>query len=107
MNDQPIRQAHVDRDEGAIYFLTDASSAKDEDVERNPNYWDKPKPYLDRVVVRFVTDSAARAAALESGSLDLGAGGQAETPQGGKGGQLLEDITTLHSGFSWFNQRNH
>lgn len=44
-------------------------------LERNPNYWDKPKPYLDRVVVRFVTDSAARAAALESGSLDLGAGG--------------------------------
>jgi peptide/nickel transport system substrate-binding protein len=22
-------------------------------LERNPNYWDKPKPYLDRVVIRF------------------------------------------------------
>jgi len=40
-------------------------------LERNPNYWDKPKPYLDRVVVRFVLDAAARAAALESGSADL------------------------------------
>lgn len=43
-------------------------------LERNPNYWDKPKPYLDRIVVRFVTDPVARAAALEAGSLDLGAG---------------------------------
>ena len=37
-----------------------------------PNYWDKPKPYLDRVVIRFMTDAAARAAAFEAGDLDLG-----------------------------------
>lgn len=43
-------------------------------LERNPNYWDKPKPYLDRIVVKFITDGVARAAALESGQLDLGAG---------------------------------
>jgi peptide/nickel transport system substrate-binding protein len=43
-------------------------------LERNPDYWDKPKPYLDRVVVRFVLDAAARAAALESGSADLANG---------------------------------
>ena len=41
-------------------------------LERNPNYWDKPKPYLDRVVIRFMTDAAARAAAFEAGDLDLG-----------------------------------
>lgn len=29
--------AHIDRDEGVIYFLTDANSAKDDDVERNPH----------------------------------------------------------------------
>jgi general stress protein 26 len=29
--------AHVDRDEHAIYFLTDADSHKDEDVKGNPN----------------------------------------------------------------------
>jgi peptide/nickel transport system substrate-binding protein len=44
-------------------------------LERNPNYWDKPKPYLDRVVVRFVLDAAARAAALESGAADLASSG--------------------------------
>ncbi|HJU15044.1 MAG TPA: pyridoxamine 5'-phosphate oxidase family protein [Stellaceae bacterium] len=29
--------AHVDRDQRAIYFLTDADSHKDEDIKRNPN----------------------------------------------------------------------
>lgn len=41
-------------------------------LERNPNYWDKPKPYLDKVIVRFIPDAVARAAALESGAADLG-----------------------------------
>ena len=41
-------------------------------LDRNPNYWDKPKPYLDRVVVRFIPDAVARAAALEAGTIDLG-----------------------------------
>jgi peptide/nickel transport system substrate-binding protein len=47
-------------------------------LERNPNYWDKPKPYLDRVIIRFMPDAAARAAAFESGDLDLG--GSAPVP---------------------------
>lgn len=40
-------------------------------LERNPNYWDQPKPYLDQIVVRFVPDAVARAAAIESGDADL------------------------------------
>ncbi|CAO3359086.1 ABC transporter substrate-binding protein [Azospirillum melinis] len=43
-------------------------------LERNPNYWDKGKPYLDRVVVRFIADLSARSAAFETGELDLGGG---------------------------------
>ncbi len=43
-------------------------------VERNPNYWDKGKPYLDRVVIRFIADQSARSAAFEAGELDLGGG---------------------------------
>ncbi|MEZ2410360.1 ABC transporter substrate-binding protein [Bosea sp. RCC_152_1] len=39
--------------------------------ERNPNYWDQPKPYVDRLIVRVVTDLAARAVALESGTADI------------------------------------
>lgn len=41
-------------------------------LERNPNYWDKPKPYLDQVVIRFITDASARGLGFEAGELDLG-----------------------------------
>ncbi|TWA57370.1 peptide/nickel transport system substrate-binding protein [Azospirillum baldaniorum] len=41
-------------------------------LERNPDYWDKPKPHLDKIIVRFIPDAVARAAALESGTADLG-----------------------------------
>jgi peptide/nickel transport system substrate-binding protein len=41
-------------------------------LERNPDYWDKPKPYVDKIVIRFIPDAGARAAALESGAANLG-----------------------------------
>jgi peptide/nickel transport system substrate-binding protein len=41
-------------------------------LERNPNYWDPSKPYLDRIIVRFIADAAARAIALETGEVLLG-----------------------------------
>ena len=40
-------------------------------LERNPHYWDKPRPYLDRIVIRAIPDAGARAAALESGEVLL------------------------------------
>ena len=40
-------------------------------LERNPDYWDKPKPYLDRIVIRIVPDAGGRAAAMESKEADL------------------------------------
>jgi len=40
--------------------------------ERNPDYWDKPKPFVDQLIVRFVTDPAAAAVAFETGAVDLG-----------------------------------
>jgi peptide/nickel transport system substrate-binding protein len=43
-------------------------------LERNPDYWNAGKPYLDRIVYRFVSDSAARAVALETGEADLADG---------------------------------
>ncbi len=43
---------------------------------RNPDYWDAGKPYVDQLVVRFIPDPAARAAAFETGAVELGG----ETP---------------------------
>lgn len=36
-------------------------------LEKNPNYWRKGQPYLDRVIFRFINDAATRAAAMEKG----------------------------------------
>lgn len=40
--------------------------------EKNPDYWDTGKPYLDRLILRVITDPTARAAGLETGEIDLG-----------------------------------
>ena len=40
-------------------------------VERNPNYWKKGLPYLDRIVSKVFPNAAARIAALENGEVDL------------------------------------
>lgn len=37
---------------------------------RNPDYWDKGKPYLDRIVFRIIPDANTRALALEAGDID-------------------------------------
>lgn len=36
-------------------------------LDKNPDYWRKGLPYLDRVVVRFINDESIRTAALEKG----------------------------------------
>lgn len=40
-------------------------------LERNPTYWDKDAPLADRLIIRFIKDPAARAAALEAGEVDV------------------------------------
>jgi len=41
-------------------------------LERNPNYWDPDKPYLDRIIFKVIPDAAARAAAFEKGEVHYG-----------------------------------
>src|SRR2546421_11579150 len=40
--------------------------------DRNPDYWRKGRPYLDRIVARFIADSATRTAAMEKGEAHMG-----------------------------------
>ncbi|MHA6692494.1 ABC transporter substrate-binding protein [Devosia sp. A449] len=40
--------------------------------ERNPNYWDEDKPYLDGIIASFIPDLAARSIGFETGELDVG-----------------------------------
>ena len=38
---------------------------------RNPDYWEEGKPYLDRIVIRLISEAATRAEALKSGDVDV------------------------------------
>jgi len=40
-------------------------------VTKNPNYWKKDRPYLDKVVYRAIVDHESRYAALVSGQADI------------------------------------
>src|SRR5579883_789151 len=40
-------------------------------VARNPDYWRKGEPYLDRIVVKVMPDSATRLLALQAGEIDF------------------------------------
>ena len=40
-------------------------------LEKNPNYWDKDKVYLDRIVLKPLPDAQSRFASLQSGEVDL------------------------------------
>lgn len=44
-------------------------------LEKNPNYWDPGKPYLDQIIYKFIGDPAASTAALEAGEIQLVTGG--------------------------------
>lgn len=41
-------------------------------LERNPDYWELGKPYLDQFVLRIIPDAAARYAAFETGTVQYG-----------------------------------
>ncbi len=42
-------------------------------MERHDGYWEEGLPYLDRIVVRIIPDSASRAIAIENGEVHLSA----------------------------------
>ncbi|MEL6233331.1 MAG: ABC transporter substrate-binding protein [Pseudomonadota bacterium] len=44
-------------------------------LDKYEDYWQEGKPYLDRVVVRFIADASTRTAAMENGELHFGAFG--------------------------------
>ncbi|MEO4001739.1 ABC transporter substrate-binding protein [Mesorhizobium sp. CAU 1732] len=42
-------------------------------LDRNPDYWDAPKPYLDRIIYQIIPQPAGRVAAMETGEVDFAA----------------------------------
>jgi peptide/nickel transport system substrate-binding protein len=69
-------------------------------LERNPTYWDAGKPYLDRLVIRFIPDAAGRAAALENGEVMLASPNQIPLIDAGRLADVPElDVNTKGNGF--------
>lgn len=48
--------------------------------ERNPDYWDAPKPYLDQVILQFARDASARTIAIETGAVEVVSGTPVPVP---------------------------
>ena len=44
-------------------------------LDKNEDYWQEGKPYLDRLVGRFIPDASTRTAAMENGEVHYGAYG--------------------------------
>ncbi|UQR65875.1 ABC transporter substrate-binding protein [Bradyrhizobium sp. C-145] len=40
-------------------------------LEKNPDYWDKGRPYLDRIILKPLPDAQSRFASLQSGEADI------------------------------------
>lgn len=66
--------------------------------DRNPDYWKKGRPYLDRVVARFIGDGGTRAATLETQEVQLG-GFNAILPLDVKRLQALPHIAVTTKGY--------
>ncbi len=49
-------------------------------LDRNPNYWKPGRPYLDRIVIRTISDPGTRTAAIEKGEVQMA--GTAAVPLG-------------------------
>ncbi len=71
-------------------------------LERNPDYWDKGKPYLDKVIYRVIPDGGARTAALEKGDVQYAS----LSPVPARDAQRLAKLPTLRiqtKGYEWLS----
>jgi peptide/nickel transport system substrate-binding protein len=66
--------------------------------DRNPDYWKKGRPYLDRIVARFIGDGSTRAATLETQEAHI-AGFSAVLPLDVKRLQGLAHIAVTTKGY--------
>ena len=77
--DVPINEVktHPRNNEGTVgsgpFKLVEYKSGEHVILERFDDFFIEGRPYLDRVVMRIITDPAARAIAYENGELDMGA----------------------------------
>lgn len=52
------------------FLLKDWQRGNKMTFTRNPNYWNKGKPYLDEIIIRMMPESSSRILALQAGEID-------------------------------------
>lgn len=73
-------------------------------VEKNADYWQKGKPYLDRIIYRVIPDEAARAVALETGEVQFGSFGPVSSSNAVRLAKLPH-LAIETKGYDWFGTR--
>ncbi len=53
------------------FMITDHLPGEQTVMTRNPDYWEKGRPYLDKVTIHLIPEPATRAEALKSGDVDI------------------------------------
>ncbi|ALJ21203.1 ABC transporter substrate-binding protein [Microbacterium sp. No. 7] len=87
---------------GAGPFVLDSWSRQDVVVlERNEQYWDAPRPYLDRIELRGIVDLSQRYNAVLSGQADLATETGAENIGRAEEGGLTAVMHPVGGGGGW------
>ncbi|OAA19651.1 peptide/nickel transport system substrate-binding protein [Frankia sp. EI5c] len=68
-------------------------------LAKNPKYWDAPKPYLDSLVVRPVSDAGQRINTVTSSGADVAIDSNPENIDKGNSADLSVNVETLNGGF--------
>ncbi|WP_454690382.1 ABC transporter substrate-binding protein [Achromobacter aloeverae] len=74
------------------------------ELVRNPNYWQKGKPYLDSIVFSVIPDSASRAVAFERGDVDVLRSGDVDNVDI-KRLKALPNVNYTTNGWEMFSQQ--
>lgn len=60
------------------FVLTKWARGNSFNFDKNPDYWDSPRPYLDKLILRPIPDSESRFTTLQTGGADLSYSGNGD-----------------------------
>ena len=72
-------------------------------LDKNDNYWKEGRPYLDRIVGRFVPDASTRAAAMEKGEVLYAAYNAVSNVEAVRLNKEKDNISVTTDGYSMIN----
>jgi peptide/nickel transport system substrate-binding protein len=72
-------------------------------LDKNENYWKEGRPYLDRIVGRFVPDASTRAAAMEKGEVLYAAYNAVSIVEAVRLNKEKDNISVTTDGYSMIN----